>query len=90
MPVSTQFTPGAGFVTIFANQNVTITGTSAPTGQLAMVSASITVKPDALLRLRSVHITQDVSVETGGVIEKTDSLVSQWIETDHQPASEAS
>ena len=65
-----------GFLTVRANQTVSITGAAAPTGQLALVDAAITVMAGGTLVLRAVHVAQDVTVQPGGAVQNLGSLVS--------------
>ena len=47
----------------------------APTGQLALVDAAITVMAGGTLVLRAVHVAQDVTVQPGGAVQNVGSLV---------------
>jgi hypothetical protein len=74
-----------GFLTVRANQTVSITGAAAPTGQLALVDAAITVMAGGTLVLRAVHVAQDVTVQPGGAVQNLGSLVSSDEDDAHNP-----
>jgi hypothetical protein len=75
-----------GFLTVRANQTVSITGAAAPTGQLALVDAAITVMAGGTLVLRAVHVAQDVTVQPGGAVQNLGSLVSSDDDDDDDDA----
>ena len=65
--------PGA--LSVYANQTVTITGTASPLGQLPLLDASISVAAAGTLSLVGVHLTQQVIVDNGGMMQTSQSEV---------------
>lgn len=59
----------AGVVTVYTGQLVTITGGSAPVGQLALLDASVHVLDGGTLLLDKVHMGGGVTVDSGGVLQ---------------------
>ena len=68
-----------GHLTVYANQSLTIQGTSSPVGQLPLLDANVHVKSKAKLLLDSVRLLGPAKVDPGGELVRVPAFCGNGI-----------